>query len=225
MAKKAVILLSGGLDSATNLGIASTEGFECYPLSFNYGQRHSRELDQARKLAQYYKVADHAIVPLQLGSLLRSALTDDSVHLPEGREPEAMQDIPDSYVPARNTIMLSISLAYAETIGAGHIFIGVNALDYSGYPDCRPEYIEAFQHLANLATKRAVQGEPVEIVTPLLHLTKAEIIIKGMALEVPYHLTSSCYNGGEKACGVCDSCVLRLKGFKEAGFEDPVEYE
>jgi len=223
--EKALILLSGGLDSATNLGIAVNQRFECFLLSFDYGQRHSRELESARKLAEHYGITEHRIVPLKLEGILCSALTDSSVNLPEARSPGEMDDIPSSYVPARNTIMLSIALAYAEVIGAGHIFIGVTSLDYSGYPDCRPEYIEAFRKLANLATKRAVEGSPLEIHTPLLHMTKEEIIRKGMEMGVPYGLTWSCYLGGERACGRCDSCVLRLKGFREAGFTDPLEYE
>jgi len=220
----AVVLLSGGLDSATTLGIAVSEGFKCHALSFSYGQRHSRELDGARKLADHYGIKDHRIIPLDLQGLLLSALTDEGIELPEAREPQDMQDIPSSYVPARNTILLSIALAHAEIVEADAIFIGVNALDYSGYPDCRPEYIDAFQKLANLATKRGVSGEPVTIQTPLIHMTKAEIITKGMELGVPYELTWSCYRGEEKACGNCDSCVLRLKGFTKAGIEDPIEY-
>ena len=197
----------------------------CHGLSFEYGQRHSQELEGSRALAEHYHLPEHKIISLGFTDLLRSALTDPTVELPEGREPDEMQDIPDSYVPARNTIMLSIAVAYAEIIGADAIFIGVNALDYSGYPDCRPEYIEAFQRMANLATKRAVEGQPITIETPLLHLTKAQIIAKGMELGVPYRHTWSCYRGGEKACGTCDSCVLRLKGFSESGYEDPVEYD
>lgn len=222
---RAVLLLSGGLDSATALAIAVENGYECFILSFEYGQMHSRELDCAKELGEYYKVREHKIIPLTLGSILRSALTDPGIDLPEGRSPGEMQDIPQSYVPARNTIMLSIALAYAEIIEAGHIFIGVNAYDYSGYPDCRPEYIDAFQKLTNLATKRGVEGHPIIIETPLLHLTKARIISRGMQLGVPYDLTWSCYRGGERACGVCDSCILRLKGFKEAGYADPISYE
>ncbi len=225
MGKNAVILLSGGLDSATTLGMASKEGFDCYALSFSYGQRHDRELESAMKVGKFFDVKEHRIVHLDLGDIVRSALTIGDDPLPEEREPEDMQDIPSSYVPARNTIMLSIALAYAEVVDADSIFIGVNALDYSGYPDCRPEYIEAYQKLANLATKRAIQGKPVTVETPLILMTKAEIIMKGMELGVPYDLTWSCYRGGEKACGRCDSCVLRLKGFREAGFEDPIGYE
>jgi len=222
---RAIILLSGGLDSATVLGMAAAEGYECHALSFSYGQRHTCELEDARKLAEHFHIRDHRIIPLALEGLLSSALTNESIELPEARVPEDMQDIPASYVPARNTILLSIALAHAEIVEANAIFIGVNALDYSGYPDCRPEYIEAFQTMANLATKRGVSGEPVAIRTPLIHLTKAEIIRKGIELGVPYELTWSCYRGGEKACGRCDSCILRLKGFREAGSEDPLEYE
>ncbi len=233
--KKAVVLLSGGLDSSTVLGIAASQGCECFALSFNYGQRHSREIESARKIAKFFHVKEHRIVNLDLSGILRSALTNQEIELPEGRSPKEMKDIPASYVPARNTIMLSIALAYAEVVDADRIFIGVNALDYSGYPDCRPEYIDAYQRLANLATKRAVEGRPVKIETPLLHMTKAEIIRTGMKLGVPYEFTWSCYRGGiehaegknrvVKACGRCDSCILRLKGFKEAGYRDPLEYE
>jgi len=222
--KRAVILLSGGLDSATTLAIAVENGFEPYAISFDYGQRHSRELNQARSLAAHYHVRAHKIIPLSFGSMLRSALTHPDIALPTSRSADEMRDIPVSYVPARNTIMLSIALAYAEVMEADAIFIGVNALDYSGYPDCRPEYIEAFQTMANLATKRGVEGHPITIETPLLHLTKAQIISRGKELGVPYELTWSCYQGGEKACGTCDSCILRLKGFSEAGCEDPIEY-
>lgn len=222
---RAVVLLSGGLDSATCLAMAIDLGYFCYALSFEYGQQHSRELDSSRALARHYDLPGHKVVSLAFTDLLTSALTDPDIDLPTGRNTDEMRDIPASYVPARNTIMLSIAVAYAEVIGADAIFIGVNALDYSGYPDCRPEYIEAFQRVANLATKRAVEGDPVTIETPLLHMTKAQIIARGMELGVPYRRTWSCYQGGEKACGVCDSCVLRLKGFREAGVEDPVGYE
>lgn len=223
--KRAVVLLSGGLDSATCLAIALDLGYSCHALSFEYGQHHFRELDGSRALAGHYCLPGHRIVPLAFTDILTSALTDPNIDLPTGRDPGEMQDIPTSYVPARNTIMLSIAVAYAEVIHADTIYIGVNALDYSGYPDCRSEYIEAFQRMANLATKRAVEGHPLSIQTPLLHLTKAQIVSRGMELGVPYHLTWSCYRGREKACGTCDSCILRLKGFREAGIEDPVEYE
>ncbi|MCK4614374.1 MAG: 7-cyano-7-deazaguanine synthase QueC, partial [Thermoplasmata archaeon] len=201
MGKKAVILLSGGLDSATTLALAAEAGYECYALSFDYGQRHLRELESAERLAEHYQVREHKIIPLELPGALQSALTNPEIELIEGRAPEEMRDIPTSYVPARNTIMLSFALGYAEVIGADCIFIGVNSLDYSGYPDCRPEYIEAFQGLANLATRQAVEGRPVRIEAPLLHLTKAEIIRKGMEIGVPYELTWSCYRGGRKAGG------------------------
>lgn len=223
--KRAVVLLSGGLDSSTCLAIAVDQGYSCHALSFEYGQQHVGELDSSKELARHYDLPQHKIVPLSFTDLLTSALTDPDIELPAGRDPDDMQDIPASYVPARNTIMLSIAVAYAEVIEADAIFIGVNALDYSGYPDCRPEYIEAFQRMANLATKRAVEGKLITIETPLLHLTKAQIIKKGLELGVPYQHTWSCYQGGERACRVCDSCVLRLKGFSEAGVEDPVEYE
>ena len=222
--RKAITLLSGGIDSATCLAMALDLGYTCHALSFDYGQRHRRELDCARALARYYHLPGHEVVPLGFGGLLVSALTDRDVPLPEERGPDMMRDIPSSYVPARNTIMLSIALAHAEVLDADAIFIGVNAVDYSGYPDCRPEYIQAFGHMAALATRRAVEGRPVTIETPLLHLTKGEIISRGISLGVPYHLTWSCYRGGNAACGTCDSCVLRLKGFREAGARDPIHY-
>lgn len=229
--KKAVILLSGGLDSSTVLGIAVRQGYECFALTFYYGQKHSRELESAMKLAKHFRVREHKIIHLDLSDILQSALTTPKMKLPLGRKPEEMKDIPASYVPARNTIMLSIALAYAEVVEADSIFIGVNSLDYSGYPDCRPEYIQAFQRVANLATKRAVEGKPVRIETPLISMTKAEIIKEGMKSGVPYEHTWSCYSGGSvedktvKACGRCDSCILRLKGFQEAGYKDPLEYK
>jgi 7-cyano-7-deazaguanine synthase len=221
----AVILLSGGLDSATLMGVAASEGYDIYALTFRYGQRHSRELESAAALARHYGVREHRLFHMDLGQLGDSALTSESVELPLDRDESEMTDIPSTYVPARNTILLSIALGYAEVVDADAIFIGVNAVDYSGYPDCRPEYIEAFGRLANLATRRGVEGNPIEIVAPLQHLSKAGIIAKGISLGVPYELTWSCYAGGEKACGRCDSCRLRLKGFSEAGIRDPVEYE
>ncbi len=220
---KCVVLLSGGLDSATTLAIAVEECSEVHALSFDYGQRHSRELESAKRIAEHYGVK-HKIIPLDLRSIGGSALTDD-IEVPERNLEDIEKEIPVTYVPARNTILLSYALAYAEVIDADRIYIGVNALDYSGYPDCRPEYIRAFQEVARLGTKRGVEGRPIEIRTPLIHMTKAEIIKRGMELGVPYELTWSCYRGGEKACGRCDSCLLRLKGFMEAGYEDPLEYE
>lgn len=214
--KKAVILLSGGLDSATCLAIAKSEGFETYTLGFDYGQRHRVELELANKLS-----ANHKIV--KIDNFGGSALVDDSIEVPKAGVGD---EIPVTYVPARNTIFLSFALAYAEVLGAQDIFIGVNALDYSGYPDCRPEYVQAFQEMANLATKEAVEGNKVKIHTPLIELSKAEIIKTGLNLGVDYALTNSCYDPSPegKACGTCDSCRLRLKGFAENNIKDPIEY-
>ncbi len=224
--KKAVVLLSGGLDSSTCMAIAKDEGYEIYALSFDYGQRHSRELESAKAISRHFGAKEHKILSIDLRQIGGSALTDDSIDVPENRDEEHMADeIPVTYVPARNTILLSFALAYAEVIDADAIYIGANALDYSGYPDCRPEYYKAFEEVARLGTKRGVEGKPIEIKYPLINMTKADIIRTGMRLGVPYELTWSCYKGGEKACGVCDSCKLRIKGFKEAGYKDPIEYE
>ncbi len=221
---KAVVLLSGGLDSTTTLAIAINDGYDVYPITFRYGQRHNREIESAKKICEYYNLK-LKIVDINLREIGGSALTDN-IDVPKNRSlGEISREIPVTYVPARNTIFLSIALGYAEVIDADRIYIGVNALDYSGYPDCRPEYIEEFNKLSKLATKRGVEGKPIEIVAPLIHMTKAEIIKKGMELNVPYELTWSCYEGGEKPCGKCDSCILRLKGFMEAGEMDPLEYE
>ena len=227
MKNKAVVLLSGGLDSTTTLAIAQKEEFEVYALSFDYGQRHKVELERAREIAKNFEVADHQIMTIDLRQFGGSALTD-SIDVPTNRDEKEMSaEIPITYVPARNTIFLSFCLAYAEVKIAQNIFLGVNAVDYSGYPDCRPEFIAAFETLANLATKVGVEGkEKLKIHTPLIQLTKAEIILKGFELGVDYSLTHSCYNPGEDgvSCGSCDSCLLRLKGFNDAGFEDPIEY-
>jgi 7-cyano-7-deazaguanine synthase len=224
---RAVVLLSGGLDSATVLAIARADGYEVYALSFAYGQRHSWELECARTVAAAGGAAEHRVATIDLRAFGGSALTAD-IAVPKGRtEAEMSGEIPITYVPARNTIFLSYALAWAEVLGSSDIFIGVNALDYSGYPDCRPEFIEAFERLANLATKAGVEGrQRLKIHAPLLQLTKAEIIARGLELGVDYGLTSSCYDpslAGE-ACGQCDSCVLRLKGFRENGMSDPVKY-
>jgi len=225
--KKAVVLLSGGLDSSTVLAIAQAAGHEVYALSFRYGQRHSFELDCAATIAQKAGVR-HVILDLNLSQFGGSALTDD-IDVPKDRnEAEMAGNIPVTYVPARNTVFLSCALAWAEALGSGDIFIGVNALDYSGYPDCRPEYIQAFQDMANLATKGGVEGNlPVTIHTPLIDLTKAQIIEKGLAMGVDYGLTTSCYDPAPDgaACGHCDACQLRLKGFREAGLTDPTAYQ
>ena len=218
--KKAVVLVSGGLDSVTALAIAQEQGFECYALSVDYGQRHSSELDAAKRVTQAAGVP-LKILPLDMRAIGGSALTDD-IDVPEG----GTEGIPVTYVPARNTIMLSLALAHAEVLGANDIFIGVNAVDYSGYPDCRPEYIEAFQQMARLATKAAVEGAEMTIHTPLIDLTKAEIIQAGTRLGVDYALTVSCYQADEegRACGVCDSCLIRRDGFTAAGVDDPTRY-
>ena len=224
--KKAVVLLSGGLDSSTCMAIAKRDGYELYALSFEYGQRHDRELESAKAIAKHFGAKEHMILKMELDKIGGSALTDGSIEVPENRDEEHMaEEIPVTYVPARNTILLSYALAYAEVKDADAIYIGANALDYSGYPDCRPEYYKAFEEVARLGTKRGVEGRPIEIKYPLIDMSKADIIRTGMELGVPYELTWSCYKGGEKACGVCDSCKLRLKGFREAGYEDPIEYE
>lgn len=227
MNKKAVVLLSGGLDSTTVLAIAKSEGYQVYALSFSYGQRHNIELEKAKKIAAHFQVADHAIISIDLRRIGGSALTSD-IEVPKERSLSEMEkNIPVTYVPARNTIFLSFALGWAETLGISDIFIGVNALDYSGYPDCRPEYIAAFEHLANLATSAGVENRlSFHIHTPLINLTKAEIIKQGLSLGVDYSLTHSCYDPSPegKACGRCDSCLLRLKGFQETNVQDPISY-
>jgi len=224
--KKAIVLLSGGLDSATVLAKAVADGYECYALSFRYGQRHAVELDAANKIAKTLGAKEHRTAVIDLGAFGGSALTAD-IDVPKGRsEGEMETDIPITYVPARNTVFLSYALAYAEVIEANDIFIGVNALDYSGYPDCRPEFISAFETMANLATKAGVEGHKISIHAPLIAMTKAQIVTEGTALGVDYGMTISCYDPDEKgrACGQCDSCQLRAKGFKDAGLNDPTEY-
>ncbi len=222
MSRKAVILLSGGLDSATVLAIARQQGYDCYALSMQYGQRHMAELNAARRVAEAMRVSGHKVIRIGLESIGGSALTDDSIQVPEVME----EGIPVTYVPARNTVFLSLALGWAEVIGADDIFIGVNAVDYSGYPDCRPEFIRAFEKLASLATKAGVEGSHFKIDTPLINMSKAEIIRLGLGLGVDYSLTVSCYQADEagKACGVCDSCRLRARGFEEAGISDPTLY-
>lgn len=227
MTQKAIILLSGGLDSATTLAIAKDAGFQLVSLSFDYGQRHRIELDRAREISKSMGALEHKVINIDLRQFGGSALTD-SIDVPSNRSDSEMAgEIPITYVPARNTIFLSYALAFAEVRQAHDIFIGVTAVDYSGYPDCRPEYIFAYEEMANLATKVGVEGEKrLKIHTPLIDLTKARIIQKGLQLGVDYGLTHSCYNPDEKgtACGVCDSCQLRLKGFSEAGVDDPIKY-
>lgn len=222
--KKAVILLSGGLDSATCLAIAKEKGFICYALSFDYGQKHTVELMAAKKIAEYFKVAQHETVTLSIGNLVSSALTNNTITVPNY---SGEKTIPTTYVPARNTIFLSIALGWAEILKADSIFIGANAVDYSGYPDCRPEYITAFQNLANLATQASIENKSaIKIEAPLMYLNKADIIKLGCSLGVDYAMTVSCYRATEngKACGQCDSCTYRKKGFIEAGIEDCTRY-
>jgi 7-cyano-7-deazaguanine synthase len=225
--KKAVVLLSGGIDSTTAMAIAKHEGFEIYSLSFSYGQRHAFELKAAQKVADAIGVAEHLVINVDIEQIGGSSLTDD-IDVPKDRDEISMsREIPVTYVPARNTIFLSYALAWAEVLESSDIFIGVNAIDYSGYPDCRPEYTEAFERMANLATKAGVEGlTKIRIRTPLIHLTKARIIKKGVELGIDYSLTHSCYDPGPRglACGRCDSCFLRKKGFKEAGVTDPTRY-
>ena len=226
MNNKAVILLSGGLDSTTCLAIAKHQGFNLNALTFNYGQRHDFELKSAQKIVDHFQVKNHSVVNVNLAQFGGSALTDE-IDVPKDRSESEMTDIPITYVPARNTVFLSLALAWAETINAFNIFIGVNVLDYSGYPDCRPEYIAAFEKTANLATKAGVSGERFKIHTPLINMKKSEIILNGLKLGVDYSLTSSCYdplkNGAP--CGHCDACILRLKGFQEADAIDPLSYQ
>ncbi|KRT54742.1 7-cyano-7-deazaguanine synthase QueC [endosymbiont of Ridgeia piscesae] len=222
LAKRAVVLLSGGLDSATVLAMARQQGFECHALSMLYGQRHAAELDAARQVAQALGAVDHKLINIGLDDIGGSALTGEQIAVPE----TPSEGIPPTYVPARNTVFLSLALGWAEVLEAQDIFIGVNAVDYSGYPDCRPEFIAAFEQLANLATKAGVEGRRIHIHTPLIDLSKGEIIRQGIGLGVDYALTVSCYQADAqgRACGVCDSCRLRLKGFEEAGVADPTRY-
>ena len=221
---KAVVLLSGGLDSTTTLAKAIADGNEVTALSFDYGQRHSKELVSASNVANHYGVK-HVIVKIDL-SMFRSALTDSTIDVPENRDESQMgSDIPVTYVPSRNIIMMSVAARLCESIDAEKIYIGANVIDYSGYPDCRPEFFYAFQKMLEVGTKSGVEGHTIKIETPILSLSKAEIVKLGKELEAPLHLTWSCYEGGETACGKCDSCQLRLKGFEEAGYEDEIEYE
>ena len=223
MIKKAVILVSGGLDSTTVLSMAMDQGYECYTLSFDYGQRHRSELEAAQRVSRAMAVKEHKVVRLDLGTIGGSALTDVTIAVPESET----EGIPVTYVPARNTVFLSIALGWAEVLGANDIFLGVNAVDYSGYPDCRPQYIAAFETMANLATKATVEGQNLSIHAPLINMTKAEIVQAGMALGVDYSQTVSCYQASLDglACGKCDSCRLRQQGFIEAGVKDPTRYQ
>ena len=223
MSKKAIILLSGGLDSSTVLAIAKSQGYECYAMTINYNQRHNAELKAASDIASFFGVKDFKIIDLDLSWLKNSALTNKDINIPEN----SSSGIPVTYVPARNTMMMTLALAWAETINSQDIFIGVNAVDYSGYPDCRPEYIESFQKMANLATKAAIEGDKIKIHTPLIKLTKAQIIHEGIKNKVDYKKTVSCYQASENglACGKCDSCRLRKEGFRSAQIEDPTKYK
>ncbi|WP_313314268.1 7-cyano-7-deazaguanine synthase QueC [Stutzerimonas nitrititolerans] len=220
--KKAVVLLSGGLDSATVVAMAKAQGYSCYTMSFDYGQRHRAELQAAERVASQLGVVEHKVIGLNLNGIGGSALTDSTIDVPE--TPEV--GIPVTYVPARNTVFLSLALGWAEVIGARDLFIGVNAVDYSGYPDCRPEFIEAFERMANLATKAGVEGQGFSIQAPLQNLSKAQIIQEGIRLGVDYAITVSCYQADDegRACGKCDSCRLRKAGFQAAGVEDPTRY-
>lgn len=221
---KAVVLLSGGLDSTVCMAVAHSKGYEIFPISFNYNQRHDRELSCASNVAKHYQAAKHIVITTNMDAIGGSALTDSQLAVPEGHI--VNQEIPITYVPARNLIFLSYALGYAEVTDADKIFIGVNALDYSGYPDCRPEFINLFQQVADYSTKAGVQDKrQITIETPLLHLSKKEIVLLGKDLQAPLELTTSCYNGAEAACGECDSCLLRLKGFADAGVIDPILYE
>jgi 7-cyano-7-deazaguanine synthase len=224
--RRAVVLLSGGLDSATCLAVARAAGLEAHCLSVDYGQRHRGELDRARRVARALGAASHRVVKVDLSTFGGSALTDRAIAVPKGRSPGRMaRDIPVTYVPARNTVLLALALAHAETLGAEDVYVGVNAIDYSGYPDCRPAFLRAFERLARVATKAGVSGRPLRIRAPLLRLSKAGIIKLGASLDVPYRITLSCYDPVRgRACGRCDACVLRRRGFVEAGVRDPTPY-
>jgi 7-cyano-7-deazaguanine synthase len=223
VSKKAIVLLSGGLDSLTTLAIAQNDGFECYGLHVIYGQRHSSETMAARNIAKKYNLAEFREINVDMSWLKSSALTNHDITIPE----ERTEGIPVTYVPARNTIMMSFAAAWAESLGVSHLFLGVNAVDYSGYPDCRPEFIDAFKKMVNLGTKAAIEGTPFNIHTPLIGLTKDEIIAKGSNLGVDYSMSISCYQADQngKACGKCDSCYLRHQGFEKAGIKDPTPYQ
>lgn len=219
MSKKAVVLLSGGLDSCTCMAIAKEEGYELFPISFDYSQKHNKELDLAIKIAEFYKVKKHKII--KIANVGGSSLTDNDADVPDYAGGD---EVPSTYVPARNLLFLSYALGYAEVVGASRVYIGVSSVDYSGYPDCRPEFIQAFQNVADLATVAAMQGDKIKVEAPLMFLSKAETIKLGLRLAAPYEFTTSCYKGGDLACGKCDSCVLRLQGFEEAGRIDPISY-
>ncbi|MBQ8180277.1 MAG: 7-cyano-7-deazaguanine synthase QueC [Candidatus Methanomethylophilaceae archaeon] len=223
MMPRAVVLLSGGLDSTTTVAKALADGCEVTAISFRYGQRHTRELVSAENVCRHYGIA-HTIIDLNLSSF-RSALTREDLDVPMDREGELDAEIPITYVPARNIIFLSIAAGLCESVDADRIYIGANVVDYSGYPDCRPEFFRAFEEMISKGTKAGVEGNPIKVVTPILDMSKADIVRLGKELGAPLHLSWSCYNGGDRACGHCDSCRLRLKGFEEAGFRDEIEYE
>jgi len=226
MVRKAVALLSGGLDSAVAAAIAASEGYQIYALTVDYGQRHLRELESAKKIAEALGAKEHRILHVDLTGFGGSALTDSRIDVPEIRPgKEIGADIPATYVPARNTVFLGLGLAWAEALNADAVFIGAHSVDYSGYPDCRPEFLDAFRRVSALGTKRGVEGKPINIEAPLIRMGKREIIERGSSLKVPFGLTWSCYLGREKACGRCDSCMIRRNAFAEAGMEDPIEYE
>jgi 7-cyano-7-deazaguanine synthase len=222
----AVVLLSGGLDSCVTLAIAKEENDEVYALTFDYGQRHEKEVDSAKRLAEHYGVKKHMILKIPLGEVAESALTTAEETIPEHGSVEEMTiNIPPTYVPGRNIVLLSYALSWAESVRADFIYIGAHTQDYSGYPDCRPEFLKAFQNMANLGTRRGAEGRQIELKYPIINMAKSEIIARGNELQVPFEVTWSCYEGGEKACGKCDSCLFRLKGFEEVGLKDPLEYE
>lgn len=223
---EAVVLLSGGLDSSTVLAMADERGYSVTALTFDYGQKHKRELNSARRIAKHFEVREHIVMPLELGPLVRSSLTSDSMEIPHrGAGEEAPAGIPSTYVPSRNIIFLSIASSLAESRGAEAVFIAANSVDFSGYPDCTPEFMEAFQKALDAGTKAGKEGRGVRVEAPILLMSKAEIVKEAVRLKVPLELTWSCYRGGARACGRCDSCVLRLGGFAKAGLEDPLEYE
>jgi 7-cyano-7-deazaguanine synthase len=226
MVRKAVALLSGGLDSAVAAAIAVSEGYQVHALTVDYGQKHFRELESAKGIAEALGLMEHRILRVDLAGFGGSALTDAKINVPKRRRSEKIGvDIPATYVPARNTVLLGLGLAWAEAIGADAVYIGAHSVDYSGYPDCRPEFLDAFRLVSALGTRRGVEDKPIKIEAPLIRMGKREIIERGRGLKVPFELTWSCYLGGKKACGKCDSCAIRLKAFAEAGMEDPIEYE
>ena len=225
MAPKAVVLLSGGIDSAVAAAFAKSKGYEILALTVDYGQRHSKEIRAARKVSEGLGASEHKVLRVDLSQFGGSALVDSRLKVPEARDrKEIGGNIPITYVPARNTVLLGLGLSWAEAVGADAVFIGAHAVDYSGYPDCRPEFLDAFRKVSALGTKRGVEGKAVKIEAPLVDMGKTEIVKLGKELRVPFELTRSCYSGGEKACGVCDSCIIRLEAFKEAGIADPIEY-